>query len=343
MKPIEKFRHVVNCSLHDPSTRWARIVNGFLVFLIVFSVAVIPVHFLPDIEWAYDKLFFFDRLTVSIFTIEYVLRIWSAKYPSKYVFSWWGIIDLAAILPFYLARFGLFGTPEIFLFLRMLRILKLSKIYDMEHAAIDRCQGGSHGEFRTIPGERIERIVQKHPLVFFLSLFLPLFFTVIGLTILVFFRATPIATSISIVIFLFGFIFFIKAWLDYNYDVIYITNRRVVLQNRELFGSKGNDVAYESITNVIPENMGFFRWIIGFGNIQIETASVTDIYFTHATKPHEIVRHISENRQRILMAKEKFEGEGERTAERKIEEDHIKAMVEKNRKEKEESQALDDN
>ena len=342
MQFIEKIRHIVNYSLHDPSTRWARIVNGFLVFLIVFSVAVIPVHFLPDIEWAHDKLFFFDRLTVSIFTAEYVLRIWSAKYPSKYVLSWWGFIDLFAILPFYLAKFGLFNSPEVFLLLRMLRILKLSRIYEMEHAAIDRCESGAHGEFRTIPGERIERIVQKHPLIFLLSLFLPLFFTIIGLTILIFFRATPIATAISIVIFFFGFIFFLKAWLDYNYDVIYITNRRVVLQNRELFGSKGNDVAYESITNVIPENMGFFRWIIGFGNIQIETASITDIYFPHVAKPHEIVQHISENRQRILMAKEKFETEDERRAEQKIEEDHMKAITKNTKKADEASQVLED-
>jgi hypothetical protein len=315
-------------------------VNGFLIFLIVFSVAVIPVHFLPDIEWAHSKLLFFDQLTVSIFTVEYVLRIWSAKYPSKYVFSWWGIIDLFAILPFYLAKFGLFSSPEIFLFLRMLRVLKLSRIYDMEHAAIDRCENGAHGEFRTIPGERIERIVQKHPLIFFLSLFLPLFFTIIGLTILVFFRATPITTAISIVIFFFGFIFFIKAWLDYNYDVIYITNRRVVLQNRELFGSKGNDVAYESITNVIPENMGFFRWIIGFGNIQIETASKTDIYFSHAAKPHDVVQHIAENRQRIFMAKEKFNSEIEKDAEERIEEDHLKALAKEKTQQEEDSQTL---
>ena len=301
---VESLRLFVNASLHDPRTRVSRFVNGFVVFLIVFSVAVVPLHFLPGVGWIEEPLYLFDRVVVTVFTVEYLLRIWSARKPFRYLVSWWGLIDLVAILPFYLAQFELFAVPEVFLMLRILRILKLGKAYDMERLAILDCREGEHGAFRLTPGERIERVVQKHPVVLLVSLIFPLFFTSAGLFILVFFDANNFALAVSLLFFFFAVIFFLKAWLDYNYDVIYITNYRVVLQNRELFGVAINDVSYEAITNVVPSNLGILHWLLGFGNIQIETASSVGVFHFHdSSDPHEVVQHISLNRQKTFDAK----------------------------------------
>lgn len=294
-------RAFVHKALHEPSTQPARLINGTIILLIILSIAVIPLHFIPGIEWVHPYLFFFDRMVVTIFTVEYVLRIWSARFPFRYIVSWWGIIDLVAILPFYLARFELFANPEVFLLLRLLRIMKLGKTYDMERLAIVNCSNNNHGEFKVLPDEIIERVVPKHPIVLLLALVLPLFFISISLLVLVFFQASMFGIAVSLLFFFFAVVFFIKAWLDYNYDVIYITNHRVIFQNRELFGSITNDVSYQAITNVVPDNTGIMHWLLGFGDIKIETASnIGIIDFLDSSDPHSVVQHISKNREKSL-------------------------------------------
>ncbi len=303
-----KIQRFVNHCLHNPNTRMAKFVNGTLVFLIVFSIAVIPVHFLPSAVWAEKYINIFDKLIITIFTIEYFLRVWSAKKRLHYIFSWWGLIDLVATLPFYLAKFGIIARPELFLLLRILRILKLGRIYDMERTAISGCAANMHGEFKVIGNEHIERVVQKHPLIFLIKLLMPLFLTSLGLTIILFSEAHIMALPFAILFFFFAAVFFFKAWLDFNYDVIYITNRRVILQNRELFGSITNDITYESITNVKPNNIGIWHFIFGFGSVCIETAAVAGtLNFHDAPNPHEIVRHITANRQKSIEGRKVHE------------------------------------
>jgi hypothetical protein len=306
---LKKAKNFTNECLHNPSTQQARLINGFLVFLIIFSVAVIPLHFLlPEgIIWeSYkEKLFFFDRVTVTVFTIEYILRIWSARRPVGYIFSWWGIIDLVAILPFYVAKFGFLPSPELFLMLRILRILKFSRMYGMEEIARQHCQDSHHGTFKKLPNEIVERVIQKHPVIFLFGMIMPLFFTSIGLVALILIGMSIWGIAIGTLCFLFAIVFFTKAWLDYNYDVVYITNFRIIVQNRELFGTFANDIIYESITNVVPNNTGLLRWLLGMGDIHIETAATDGtLYFENAPRPHKVVRHITSNRQKVHAARE---------------------------------------
>ena len=296
-----KFRRFVNHCLHEPGRIEAKIVNGMIVFLIIFSIAVIPLHFLPNLEWAKDYLFFFDKFTVTIFTVEYFLRIWSARTPWRYITSWWGIIDLVAIAPFYLNQMGILASPELFLILRILRILKLGKVYETERHAITASNDQGHGEFRVGPGEVIEHVVQKHALFLLINMAVPLFLTTVGLSIIVFFKANVWASAVAVLFFILGGVFFFKAWLDFNYDVIYITNRRIILQNRELFGSNLNGVPYEAVTNVKPNNIGIWHFLFGFGDICIETAAMQGtLHFQEAPDPHKVVRHITRNRQAAI-------------------------------------------
>jgi membrane protein YdbS with pleckstrin-like domain len=233
---------------------------------------------------------------VTIFTIEYALRIWSDEKPIKFAFSWEGLIDLGAILPFYLAKFGIGDSLEFLLVLRLLRLLKFATMYGYEQESIIR-QAKKHGNFYILPNEIVERVVQKHPIVFLFGLLLPLFFVSAGLVIFVFGHDNVWALGFMSLMFIFAVVFFIKAWLDYKYDVIYITNYRVILQNQELFGSTVNTISYNSITNIIPSDLGFFRWILGIGNIEIETANRdATIRFDNVFKPHKLVQKISENR-----------------------------------------------
>ena len=248
-----------------------------------------------------SSLFLFDKITVSIFTIEYLLRVWANEKTLRFMFSWEGMVDLAAIMPFYLEKFGMITSYEIFIFLRILRILKFSIMYGKEqHKALDEHEIKQHGSFFPIQNEKIEHIIQKHPVIFLTALLLPLFFISTGLVIILFTHGSSyqsIWLAFSVLCFTLSGMFFYKAWLDYQYDVIYITNFRVILQNHELFGSETNGLTYDSITNVVPNNRGIIRWIFGLGHIEIETANRdATLIFENVQHPHKVVNKISANR-----------------------------------------------
>jgi voltage-gated potassium channel len=67
---------------------------------------------------------------VAIFTIEYLLRIYAAENRAKFVFSFYGIVDLLAILPFYLASAVDLRTLRLLRMFRLIRILKLVRYHE---------------------------------------------------------------------------------------------------------------------------------------------------------------------------------------------------------------------
>ena len=190
-----------------------------------------------------------------------------------------------------------------FLLLRILRILKFTVMYGQEHQALERCKSKRHGQLYTLPNEKVVRVIQKHPMIFMIAMLMPLFFMSAGLAVLILTHNSVYTAwwlAFSVLCFSLAATFFYKAWLDYQYDVIYITNYRVILQNHEIFGSETNGLTYDSITNVAPSNKGFLRWLLGYGHVEIETANRdATITFEDALHPHKVVKHISENRLKL--------------------------------------------
>lgn len=68
---------------------------------------------------------YIEVVCVIIFTIEYLLRIYAAERKFKFIFSFYGIIDFLAILPFYLAIGVDLRSLRALRFLRLFRIFKL--------------------------------------------------------------------------------------------------------------------------------------------------------------------------------------------------------------------------
>lgn len=101
-------------------------VSAGLVALILFSAATVPLETLPTLSPAWRGfLDIAEILVVAAFTVEYVARLYVTPDRWRYVFGFQGIVDLLAILPFYLS----FAVD-----LRVLRLLKLAR-YD---AAVGR-------------------------------------------------------------------------------------------------------------------------------------------------------------------------------------------------------------
>jgi len=302
MNSIDKIQQVCHDCLHNPIDPMGKLVNGLIAFLVVLSVTIIPLHYLgSDFVNLNQNLIIFDKLVVTVFTVEYFLRLWSAQKPAKYFISWWGLVDLVAIAPFYLHEMGLIQNPEIFMLLRILRLFKLGQMFEAERTAIRRGSQGreTHGSFTVFEGEQILHVAQKHWIVFLIPLVFCLMITSVALLVLIF--LTPISFIIGIVVgimlILLAGLMFTKLWLDFNYDLIYITSRRLIWQERELFGAITNEVSYAAISNVKPNDTSFWHWVFKYGDIEIETAAEKgSLVFKSARKPRVSVEFISQQR-----------------------------------------------
>ncbi len=115
-----------------------RFVNSFIIGLILLNTVAVILETVEGIYTPHKKIFLLvDVFSVVIFTIEYLLRVWSStcnekyKHPVygriKYILSVGGIIDLLAILPFYLPLFGAFDLR----FLRLLRLLRFARFFKL--------------------------------------------------------------------------------------------------------------------------------------------------------------------------------------------------------------------
>ncbi len=114
----------------------SKIVDFFLLFLITLNVVSVILETVDSIYTRFEQLFsYFEYFSVLIFTIEYLIRLWSCVTDKKknqsnfnqrinYIFSFGAIIDAIAILPSLIAIF----YPSIDLrFIRALRIVRLLK------------------------------------------------------------------------------------------------------------------------------------------------------------------------------------------------------------------------
>ena len=94
--------------------------------LILFSIITFTIETLPDLEADTRKfLHATEVVIVIIFTIEYLLRLYVSDRKLGYVLSFYGVIDLLAILPFYLASGIDLRSLRVFRMFRLFRLLKL--------------------------------------------------------------------------------------------------------------------------------------------------------------------------------------------------------------------------
>ncbi|MCH8828549.1 MAG: ion transporter [Planctomycetes bacterium] len=121
---VAKLREIVEPNRDSKASRIfdLTMLTFILVALVTFTLDTMPAGALPD--WAEQTLSVIELITVIVFTVEYVLRLIAAERKLRFVFSFYGIVDLLAILPFYL---GLFGGRTVDL--RSLRILRLFRVF----------------------------------------------------------------------------------------------------------------------------------------------------------------------------------------------------------------------
>lgn len=118
----KRLHHIVQGS--DPA--YGKSFTFIIQFLIVLSLITFSIETLPNLDPLLKKiLVIIEVVTVLIFTAEYLLRLWVAEKRLQFAFSFYGLIDLCAILPFYIVSGLDLRTVRIFRFLRLIRVLKL--------------------------------------------------------------------------------------------------------------------------------------------------------------------------------------------------------------------------
>ena len=128
--------------LEDGATRdvVSRLVNGFLVVLIIVNVMLVILETVPSYRQRYGRLFdLLDAFSVVVFSVEYLARLWVADEHAplrdcgavrarlRYAMQPAAIIDLLAIAPAYLMAFGIGVDLRFLRLFRLVRFLKLTR------------------------------------------------------------------------------------------------------------------------------------------------------------------------------------------------------------------------
>lgn len=98
-----------------------------LIFLILISVGAVLLESIKGVRDIFEtELHIIEWSLTALFTVEYILRLVSVRKPWRYVFSFYGLVDLLSILPTYLSLF-VPGTQYL-LAIRILRLLRIFRI-----------------------------------------------------------------------------------------------------------------------------------------------------------------------------------------------------------------------
>ncbi len=157
--------------LVDPRqhTGWPRVVNGIIITLIILNTLAVILETVDYFHHHYVHfLHLFDYISVAVFTVEYGLRLWTCVENPKYRHPLWGrlryagtlpaVIDLVAILPFYLPL--LLGSD--LRFMRTLRVMLFFRFLKL----------GRYMEASRVIGKVLRSKKEELTISFFLTLFL---------------------------------------------------------------------------------------------------------------------------------------------------------------------------
>lgn len=131
-EPAGGWRQNIHEIVFESETTAGRIFDVTLIGIILLSVAAVILESVRGVrDILGPELHIAEWFFTFLFTLEYILRLLAVKRPLRYAFSFYGLVDLAAILPTYLSLFvpgtHYFLAVRILRLLRIFRILKLSE------------------------------------------------------------------------------------------------------------------------------------------------------------------------------------------------------------------------
>lgn len=119
-------------------TKNGKLFDVILLWSILFSILVTMLDSVHEFNDLFKTEFYaVEWFLTVLFTIEYIMRIYISPKPLKYIFSFWGLVDLMAILPTYLSLFS-YGYQYLLVvrILRLLRVFRVLKLVRFNKEAI---------------------------------------------------------------------------------------------------------------------------------------------------------------------------------------------------------------
>lgn len=119
----EKWRHII----FGTDTPAGQKFDQILIGLILCSVLFVMLDSVPDYQKRFGEIFYLAEWAFTIiFTIEYLTRLYVSDTPKRYIFSFYGAVDILSILPTYLSL--LFPGANYLLIIRLLRVLRVFRV-----------------------------------------------------------------------------------------------------------------------------------------------------------------------------------------------------------------------
>jgi voltage-gated potassium channel len=129
-KPASGWRRRLFTVVFESHTRTGRIFDVVVIVAILLSVAAVMVDSVGGLAKRYSAILDpAEWMFTILFTIEYIARLISSERPLRYARSFFGIVDLAAVLPTYLAVF--FPEAQVLIDVRILRLLRVFRIFKL--------------------------------------------------------------------------------------------------------------------------------------------------------------------------------------------------------------------
>lgn len=126
----DTLRQKIYVIVFEADTPAGRAFDLTLIFFILLSVVLVMLDSIPDIHDQFGVwLLAGEWLITVLFTMEYLLRLFVARRPGRYAWSFYGVVDLLSILPTYLGI--LFPGMHFLTTVRILRILRIFRILKM--------------------------------------------------------------------------------------------------------------------------------------------------------------------------------------------------------------------
>jgi voltage-gated potassium channel len=131
--PVKEKIHEI---IFEADTFYGKFFDVSLLIVIVASILVVMLESIEPLSRQYLAVFQILEWTFTIiFTVEYLLRLYCVYRPWKYASSFYGIVDLLAILPTYLAL--LISGSQYFIIIRGLRLLRIFRIFKLGHFMVE--------------------------------------------------------------------------------------------------------------------------------------------------------------------------------------------------------------
>lgn len=126
-KEVQPWRRKLQEIIFEADTKAGKLFDVLLIISILLSVAVVLLDSVKSINRVYGDVFYIlEWFFTILFTIEYALRLICIGKPLRYAGSFYGIVDLLAILPTYLSI--IFPGGHYLTVIRILRVLRIFRV-----------------------------------------------------------------------------------------------------------------------------------------------------------------------------------------------------------------------